>query len=226
MESSRVNHELLAENMLDSNRLNTLRYKGLFIGGCLMGIIFSALFTVYLNKFSSNAAKNKQIESTKMVVAPPVKQEKTQQLKKPKPKPNPVKSQKPNLSNQLANLNFGGGGINWLNTSSLTDKIGGDLSELAMTADTVDVAPSVVEHYKLDYPASARNSGTQGFVTISFLVTKTGEVKKPKIIAAEPEGVFESYALASLSKWKFKPASYEGKAVKVWTQQTIRFDLN
>ena len=39
-------------------------------------------------------------------------------------------------------------------------------------------------------------------------------------------GVFDDIAVASVKRWKFKPAEYQGKPVKIWAKQKIRFELN
>ena len=146
--------------------------------------------------------------------------------KKQLEKKQPSKPSKPRIASQLNQLNFGGAGLNWLSTEDLTDKLAGNMDDLIMTADTVDEIPTLKRSAELNYPESARNSGTQGYVTISFIVTKNGKVKKPSVTKSEPAGIFESYALASIKNWEFNPAKFEGEAVQVWSQQTIRFDLN
>lgn len=202
------------------------KLKVVFAFGSVAGLIFSALFCIFLNQYSANANKVKIRNSTAIKIAPPKQKTKKIAKKAPKPKSKTRSTSKPKLSSQLNNLSFGGTGLNWLSTDSLTDKLAGNIEDLIMTADTVDEIPSIRSTTRLVYPDSARNAGTQGYVTVSFIVSKNGKVKKPSIVSSQPPGVFDSYALASLKNWTFNPAMYEGKPVRVWSEQTIRFDLN
>lgn len=211
---------------LEFNLHPSLKLKILFVLGGLIGIIFSGLFSVYLNLFTSESNRHSKDSGVSMKIAPPPKKTvvaKKVEKKKPKKKKS---STKPKLSQNLAQMNFGGNGLNWLSTDSITDKLAGDVDDLVMTADTVDEIPKVKETATLEYPKFARSTGTQGYVTISFMVDRKGRVKKPQVTQSEPEGIFDSYALASLEKWVFHPAKFEGKPVQVWSEQTIRFDLN
>lgn len=196
----------------------------LIIGGSI-GISFSIFVSIFLNNNAINSAKN-YTSSQKINVQPPKKMKNKAIKKAKKSKPKPRKASKPKLSNNLSSMKFTGSGINWLSTDGLTDSLAGNFDDLVMTADTVDVLPSVVQHAPLEYPSTARSRGTQGFVTITFLVDKKGRVKQTSVTDSNPVGIFEEYALASLKNWRFSPAKYLGKPVQVWSQQTIRFDLN
>ena len=196
----------------------------LVLGGSV-GISFSIFVSIFLNNNAIDSAK-RYTSSQKISVQPPKKMKKKVVKRVNKAKPKPKKASKPKLSSNLSRMNFSGSGINWLSTDGLTDSLAGNFDDLVMTADTVDVLPSVLQHAPLEYPSTARARGTQGFVTITFLVDKKGRVKQTSISESNPVGVFEEYALASLKNWRFSPAKYQGKPVQVWSQQTIRFDLN
>ena len=62
-------------------------------------------------------------------------------------------------------------------------------------------------------------------VTVSLLVAADGSVERAKVVAAEPPGVFDAAALDAVRAWRFEPASYGGKPVKVWARQVVRFGL-
>jgi protein TonB len=53
------------------------------------------------------------------------------------------------------------------------------------------------------YPASAAESGVDGFVEVSFTVTALGRVENASITSAEPPGVFERAALSAISRWRY-----------------------
>ena len=202
------------------------KLKLIYAIGSIAGLLFSAFFCIFLNQYTSETNKVKLRNSTAIKVAPPKQKQKKIFKKKSKPKPQNITSTKPQLSAQLSQLSFGGSGLNWFSTDRLTKKLSGNIDDIIMTADTVDEIPTVKSTWQLEYPDSARNTGTQGYVTISFIITKQGKVKKPNVVNSQPAGVFDSYAMASLKNWVFNPAKYEGKPVRVWSEQTIRFDLN
>jgi len=46
------------------------------------------------------------------------------------------------------------------------------------------------------------------------------------VIESYPEGVFDEAAMQGVNQWKFSPAMYQGKAVRAWARQRVRFDLS
>ena len=71
------------------------------------------------------------------------------------------------------------------------------------------------------YPAAARAAGIEGQVTVSYDVTATGRVAKVVVVAAEPSGVFEETALATVRSWRFRPATERGVPVAVPRQVSV-----
>ena len=61
---------------------------------------------------------------------------------------------------------------------------------------------------------------------LSLLITATGEIEKMQVLEASPAGVFEDAALEGVRSWRFEPAQYQGRNVKVWARQRVRFDLS
>ena len=75
------------------------------------------------------------------------------------------------------------------------------------------------------YPMRAMRQGIEGWVKVQFLVTDQGQVQQPKVIAAEPENVFEKSVVNCVLKWKFKPGTVEGIPVNTMAETIIRFEL-
>jgi len=76
------------------------------------------------------------------------------------------------------------------------------------------------------YPVRARMKGIEGAVTLRFDIDRQGRVENPRIVRAEPEGVFENAVVAAVTKWRYKPKSVNGKPVRrdnVWV--TLQFTL-
>lgn len=55
------------------------------------------------------------------------------------------------------------------------------------------------------YPNRARRQRIEGWVEVSFMVQADGSVADPKVIDAEPRGVFDREALEAVRRWKYAP---------------------
>lgn len=151
---------------------------------------------------------------------------------KPKPKPKPKKPKPnratptPNLSSQLSGIDTG---LESFMAGDFIDEdalLGDASKDMVMTDDTVDVAPQPTRRSPLEYPKKARKLGVTGHVLMNLLINKTGKVERVKVLESQPVGTFDAVAVAAVKSWEFKPAEYQGKAVKVWAKQKIRFDLD
>ncbi|MCG8556236.1 MAG: energy transducer TonB [Proteobacteria bacterium] len=63
------------------------------------------------------------------------------------------------------------------------------------------------------YPRKAVGYGVEGWIDAAFTVTAQGSVKDIVVVGAEPPGMFEDAAAEALSKWRYKPPTYNGKPV-------------
>lgn len=75
------------------------------------------------------------------------------------------------------------------------------------------------------YPERARANLTEGYVTLRFTVTETGAVADPEVIASEPPGYFDRYAIRAVLKWKYQPQLVDGKPVSVVTYTRVNFQM-
>ena len=110
----------------------------------------------------------------------------------------------------LSGLSFGtaGGG---------SGRAGGGLG----AASDRDVAPLV--RIEPDYPTRAAQRGIEGYVVVQFTITPAGTVKDAIVLDAEPDGVFDSAAVAAISRWKYNPKTEGGVAVE---RRGVRVKLN
>ncbi len=77
------------------------------------------------------------------------------------------------------------------------------------------------------YPRRALSRGIEGYVIVEFVVTKSGTVREPKVMEAEPEGIFDRAAMDAALKFKYKPRVVNGTAVEVaGVQNKISFQIN
>lgn len=63
------------------------------------------------------------------------------------------------------------------------------------------------------YPRRALARGIEGWVEVTFTITKFGSVRNPVVTAADPTGVFDRAALKAVQKWKYQPKIEDGVAV-------------
>jgi len=129
------------------------------------------------------------------------------------------------LDSSLSGIDFGIPGLEANDLGSLQDQLLGDTSNVVMTDDSVDSPPRPTYQAPVEYPSSARARGVQGYVVLSLLISAAGEIEKVQVLDAEPAGIFEDYAVQGVRNWRFEPAQYQGRSVKVWARQRIRFDL-
>lgn len=76
------------------------------------------------------------------------------------------------------------------------------------------------------YPLSARQRGIEGEVTVEFDISKQGTVINVNVVRSEPPGLFDKYVVNAVKKWKYRPQTVKGEAVKrknVYT--TLKFTL-
>jgi TonB family protein len=63
-----------------------------------------------------------------------------------------------------------------------------------------------VEHKTPKYPRIAESLHTEGWVDLLLTVETDGRVSKACVLAAEPEGVFESTSTKALVEWRYNPS--------------------
>ena len=67
----------------------------------------------------------------------------------------------------------------------------------------------------------------EGWGLVEFTVTETGAVINPRIIDADPPGIFNRSILRTIVKWKFEPTISKGKAVQVTgIQHLLTYELD
>jgi len=74
------------------------------------------------------------------------------------------------------------------------------------------------------YTEIARKARIQGVVIVQAIINKQGDVTDVKVLKPLPMGLDKS-AVDAVSKWKFKPATLNGKPVDVYYNLTVNFTL-
>jgi len=95
--------------------------------------------------------------------------------------------------------------------------VGGDSSGYGDLTPMVRIAPQ--------YPRQALRDGISGSVLFELTINPDGTVKSARVLKATPRGVFETAAMNSIYKWKFKPKLVDGKAMESKGTQLVEFNL-
>ncbi len=205
------------------------RVKARLIGGVTM--LFGASIAMVSFSFLNNPLEKKEMTSSKQTISFEVKQDlaKPKQVsKKQKPKAKENKRTAPPavaLDLALGGIDVGLSGFNANDVGEVDASLLGDMGNVVMTSDMVDIAPRAKFKTSVEYPARAKAKEIEGFVTLSLLINSSGKIDTMKVIESEPAGVFDKSVMRTVKKWIFEPARYKGEPVKTWANQTIRFEL-
>ena len=86
----------------------------------------------------------------------------------------------------------------------------------------VDQLPRIIRAIPPIYPAKYRNAGIQGRVVLSIIIDENGTPEDVKIFSLTHKG-FADAAVAAAKQYKFSPAYYHGKPVKIRVRLPIVF---
>lgn len=166
--------------------------------------------------------------------------EKKKQINKPRPQKKPAKPMRstaqrlPSIRPTNLGQDLGGSGLSFgipqFDEAEFAEfKDGGLLDSSvneALDDSSVDTPPIVRKRSPIVYPELARRQGISGYVTMNVLIDEHGSVEDVEIVESKPEEIFDLKADSTIRLWKFEPATYDGKKVKVWALQKIVFKLN
>lgn len=76
------------------------------------------------------------------------------------------------------------------------------------------------------YPASARNSGATGVVTVRILVGADGSVEDVTVVGSSGNGAMDSSVVTAVNKWRFSPAKDKyGQNARCRVTRAVSFNL-
>ena len=196
----------------------------------LFGSFLAFGLIVVMNNWQSSHKQDKTLSSTQVNVVKQVKPKPKKELKKPKPKPKKQKMRAPvpfkGLNTALSGIDLGLPGLMGEDLNAINGGLLGGTQASVMTDDLVDVAPKPKSRSSFKYPSSAKKKGITGYVLLSLLINTKGNVEQVEVLESSPPGVFDDVVSNAIRSWRFEPALYQGKSVKVWAKQKIRFDLS
>ncbi len=89
----------------------------------------------------------------------------------------------------------------------------------------LDSPPREIVRMQPLYPRAARQKRVEGFVELTFVITREGRVVDIEIVRSEPAGVFEATAKEAVARWRFSRPLRGGESVAVRARQVVRFQL-
>lgn len=76
------------------------------------------------------------------------------------------------------------------------------------------------------YPASARNSGVTGVVTVRILVGADGSVEDVTVVGSSGNGAMDNSVVTAVNKWRFSPAKDKyGQNARCRVTRAVSFNL-
>lgn len=226
------------ENNFESS-LNAFNWKNWIsagLGAIVLNCVLFLLLPVLMHHSSEVTGLAEVIDRVEVIrlkrEKPPVRKKKPKPPEKPKEQQRPkekLKTPKPAVKNKLIlpfklnsrlptlaadfqipfaeNIGYGTG-------------IGGvvDMGQLDEPLTPVTKIPPV-------YPMRARRKGIEGWVKVRFEVDEQGRVQQLQVLEGKPRGVFDKSVIQCVSKWRYKPGTVEGIAVRTRMETKIRFEL-
>jgi protein TonB len=194
---------------------------GMFLG--------AALVMILVVSFSKDVKKKEEVKKDPLRY---MKLERKQDVQKPKPKPKPKKKSTPkapmpDLSSMMGGIAMDIPEFNLGDMAGNPNDLLGDIARnAAMSEGTADTKPRVLSRSPMQYPDDALKKKIKGYVVVNLLIDVDGSIEAAKVIQSSPAGVFDAAALSGIRSWRFAPGKYQGKPVKVWAKQKVRFDFN
>jgi protein TonB len=197
----------------------------------MLGVLVTAVLFVII-PFSHLVAKPKslvQLTTAKTIEVPPKVDNEP-----PPPAPEPEKKEETPPELKLADVSQqiaisadlevaigGGGGLAGFGgiremTAAETTK------DDAFSVEELDKKPEPISRVDPVYPMALRKARAEGIVTLIFIITEEGRVEDARVeTSSRPE--FEKPALDAIRKWRFRPGTKEGQAVRAFVRQPLRF---
>jgi len=104
------------------------------------------------------------------------------------------------------------------------------LESIEMTPDPVlidaKLNPRFASQFQPRYPTSMIRLEQQGLVSVRVLVGTDGRAKDIKLLGTPHEDLWDATRRHALKKWRFNPATEDGKPIESWITLKVRFELN
>lgn len=96
----------------------------------------------------------------------------------------------------------------------------------ALDGSPLDEIPEMVRFERPEYPDLARAAGVSGRVYIEIIVDKHGDVEEARVVFSTAPMAMDESVLKAAQKWKYRPASKNGKPVSCRLVHGIHFEVD
>jgi len=86
-------------------------------------------------------------------------------------------------------------------------------------------APVLTNRVEPTYPEAARKARMEGVVILEAIITASGAVEDVKVLKSV-NPLLDSSAVRAVQQWRYKPATLNGRAVRVYLTVTVTFNLH
>jgi protein TonB len=86
-------------------------------------------------------------------------------------------------------------------------------------------APQLVNRVEPGYPEAARKARMEGVVILEAIITANGNVEDVKVLKSM-NPLLDAAATRAVQQWKYRPATLNGRAVRVYLTVTVTFNLH
>ena len=86
-------------------------------------------------------------------------------------------------------------------------------------------APLLLSRIEPDYPESMRRHRVEGVVILEAVITASGEVDDVRVLKSAG-AVLDRAASDAVGRWRYRPATLNGRAVSVYLTVTVKFGLS
>ena len=86
-------------------------------------------------------------------------------------------------------------------------------------------APVLTNRVEPNYPEAARKARMEGVVILEAIITASGSVEEVKVLKSV-NPLLDASAVRAVQQWRYKPATLNGRAVRVYLTVTVTFNLH
>jgi protein TonB len=86
-------------------------------------------------------------------------------------------------------------------------------------------APQLTNKVEPSYPEAARKARMEGVVILEAIITASGSVEDVRVLKSV-NPLLDSAAQRAVQQWKYRPATLNGRAVRVYLTVTVTFNLH
>jgi protein TonB len=85
--------------------------------------------------------------------------------------------------------------------------------------------PQLINRVEPSYPEAARKARMEGVVILEAIITAAGNVEEVRVLKSV-NPLLDSAAQRAVTAWKYRPATLNGRAVRVYLTVTVTFNLH